>query len=152
MKTNTLLLSLLFAFAFAASANAKSLVNKNSSDVAVKGYDVVAFHTVGEATKGSKKITHRHGDAVYRFSSEENKALFAANPEKYEPAYGGYCAWGVAEKGKLFSVSIKTWQIVDGRLYLNYDKGVQKKFNEDVSGFISKADVEWESIVAKKKG
>ncbi|MDD4457980.1 MAG: YHS domain-containing (seleno)protein, partial [Syntrophotalea acetylenica] len=87
--------------------------------IALQGYDPVAFHTAGKAVKGNPAILAESSGYKFAFSSEENRTAFEKQPEKYMPAFGGYCAFGVSI-GVLFPVEIDTWEIVDGRLVLQY--------------------------------
>jgi len=112
---------------------------------ALRGYDTVAYFTAGEPTKGSRKITHDWMGTTWRFASAENRDLFAANPEKYAPRYGGYCAWAAAQ-GYTASTDPDAWKIVDGKLYLNYSSRVQRTWERDVPGNITKADANWPGI------
>ena len=132
----------IFVGAFAAEAQRDPISDRGGS--ALKGYDTVAYWTQNEAVKGDKKITAEYKGATFRFASEENKALFVANPEKYLPEYGGYCAWAIGKSKTGFAPGNgKYWKFVDGKLYLNYDKGVQKKWEKDIPGFIQTGDVHW---------
>lgn len=134
------LLILMVASASAAPVNVKK-------GLALEGYDPVAFHTQSAAIKGSDANSFVHEGATYYFSSAENQQLFAANPEKYAPAFGGYCAWAISTKGYLAPVQIDTWQIVDDRLILNFNKSIQKRFNKDLQGNMSKALANWPNVV-----
>jgi len=113
---------------------------------AIRGYDPVAYFTLKVPTKGSDKFTHQWKGATWRFVSAENRDLFAKSPEKFAPQYGGYCAYGVAQN---YAVSIDpaAWRIVDGKLYLNYSRGVQRDWDKDVPGYISKADANWPRVL-----
>ena len=115
------------------------------------GYDVVAYFTDGKAMRGSGYHVADHNGVTYAFSSEEHKKLFIANPTKYLPAYGGYCAYG-ASVAKKFVADPEVWKIVDGRLYLNLDKGIQVKWEKDIPGNIKKADKNWTTIKDKAPG
>ena len=117
------------------------------NDNAVKGYDTVAFFTEGKPVKGSKKIKAEYKGVNWLFSSEENKKLFEENPEKYAPQYGGHCAWAVGENSARAPGDPKYWRIVDDKLYLNYNKSVQKKWLADIPGFIEKADANWPKLL-----
>ena len=117
------------------------------SSKAIKGYDTVAYFTEGKPVKGNKKIQHKHLDVIWRFSSEKNKALFVADPNKYMPQYGGFCAWAVGEKSSRASSDPKNWKIVDEKLYLNYNNKIQKLWEEDISGFIVKGDKNWPQLL-----
>jgi YHS domain-containing protein len=123
-------------------------VNATTTGLALRGYDPVAYHTVGEPTPGDFQITATYNDATYRFASEENKATFEANPEAYVPAYGGYCAFGTA-MGFKFDGDPEIWKIVDDKLYLNLSAGVQERWEGDVPGFIEKASTNWVDIADK---
>lgn len=112
------------------------------SDLAVSGYDPVAYFTEGRPVEGSSDFeTEWHG-ATWRFSSADNLAAFKADPEAYAPQYGGYCAWAMAE-GNFASADPDNWHIVDDKLYLNYNDAVQAKWEKDIPGFIEHADQEW---------
>jgi YHS domain-containing protein len=113
---------------------------------AIRGYDPVAYFTHGTPVKGSAKHTLQWQGATWRFASAEHRDLFAKSPDKYAPQYGGYCAYGVAQN---YAVSIDpaAWRIVDGKLYLNYSKGVQRDWDKDVPGYIRKADSNWPRVL-----
>ncbi|HZW36241.1 MAG: YHS domain-containing (seleno)protein [Deltaproteobacteria bacterium] len=134
---------------FASTAVAGSLVNvAGASGIAVGGYDTVAFFTDGKATPGDPGVSSPYKGATYFFASRAHKSLFDANPEKYVPQFGGFCAYGAA-LGALFPVDISTWQIRDGKLYLNLNPDILKEFNKDPKGFIAKAEKNWPSLVKK---
>jgi YHS domain-containing protein len=131
------------------SAYAGDLVNvSGASNAAVSGYDTVAFFTDAKPVNGSPFISAEYQGATYFFASEEHKALFTASPEKYAPQCGGFCAYGVG-LGKLFPVDISTWQVRDGKLYLNLNGAILKKFNADFAGNVAKADKNWPGLVEK---
>lgn len=113
---------------------------------AIRGYDPVAYFTEGKPTRGSEAHTHMWNGAEWRFSSEANRAAFAANPEAYAPQYGGYCAWAVAE-GYTASTVPEAWKIVDDKLYLNYSRGVQRRWERDIPGNIARGDANWPSVL-----
>ncbi len=138
----------LFAFLvlFATAAAAVAPVNKSFFGTAVEGYDVVAYFTEGRPVEGSADFSHRWRGAEWRFASAEHRDLFAANPEKYAPQYGGYCAYAVSQ-GATAGIDPKAWKIVDGKLYLNLNVSIQKRWLADVPGFIAKADVNWPKLV-----
>ena len=115
------------------------------STTGISGYDAVAYFTEGKPTRGNGHHVTVFDGVTYLFASEENKKTFEANPKKYIPAYGGYCAFGVTEKKK-FVADPEAWKIVDGKLYLNLDKDVQAEWGKDVSGNIRKADSIWHGI------
>ena len=115
------------------------------NNVAVQGYDPVAYFTDGEPTKGTKDYKTTYMGAEFHFASQENLDTFTANPEAYAPQYGGYCAWAIAD-GKYAKGSAKHWAIVDGKLYLNYNRSIQKKWNKDTAGFIERGDAQWSTL------
>lgn len=118
------------------------------NDLALGGYDPVAFFSDAKPTKGSKKYAFEHRGASWRFASAENLALFEADPSKYSPQYGGHCAWAMAS-GKKAPGKAPHWKIVEGKLYLNYSKSVQADWLEDISGFIASADQQWPKVAAE---
>lgn len=123
----------------------------DANRVAIHGYDPVAYFTVGAPTPGSASFTSDVNGAIYQFASAENKALFDADPAKYEPAYGGFCAYG-ASVGKKFETSPDAFKIQGGKLYLNKDKNIQKEWEKDVPGNITKADANWPGIAEGPRG
>ncbi|HXU77274.1 MAG TPA: YHS domain-containing (seleno)protein [Methylomirabilota bacterium] len=143
----TLIKALAATLFLSASVFAGELVNvSGASRIALGGYDPVAFFTDSKPVNGSPFITASHQGATYFFGSEEHKKLFTENPDHYAPQFGGYCAYGVG-LDKLFPVDIKTWQVRDGKLYLNLNSDVLKKFNADFDGNVAKADKNWPGLV-----
>jgi YHS domain-containing protein len=124
---------------------AAQALNTDKSGVAVSGYDPVAYFSQTTALKGSPQITATHGGATYYFSSTANRDVFLANPDKYAPVYGGYCAYGVA-KGHKVSIDPEAFRVVDGKLYLNHDKSVQEKWLADIPGNIAQAERTWPAL------
>jgi AhpD family alkylhydroperoxidase len=121
---------------------------KPSPGLAVHGYDVVSYFTEGKPVKGNANFTVIQSEATYRFSSQANLDLFKANPAKYEPAYGGFCAFGVSVGAK-FDGDPTLWKIVDGKLYLNLDSGIQQSWLKDVPGNLKKSEANWPGIKGK---
>ncbi len=115
------------------------------STPAVQGYDVVSYQTGKRPVRGNGNFVAIHDGATYQFSSADNQEAFENNPEKYIPAYGGYCAFG-ASVGKKFIGDPEVWRIVDGKLYLNLDTGIQSEWLKDVPGRIKTADANWRNI------
>jgi YHS domain-containing protein len=114
-------------------------------DLAIRGYDPVAYFTQQKPVKGSQQFNYSWMGATWLFARAENRDKFAANPAQYAPQYGGYCSFAVS-KGHTASIDPEAWRIVDGKLYLNYSKGVQKSWAEDVPGNIQKADQNWPGL------
>lgn len=130
-------------------ALAGELVNTaGASNVALNGYDTVAFFTQSEAINGSPSITAEHEGATYFFSTEEHRTLFEKAPEKYAPQFGGYCAYGVSINN-LFPVDIRTWQVRDGKLYFNLNPDVLMAFNEEFEKNLANARQHWPGLVKK---
>jgi len=133
--------------ALAFTAKAGDLVNvSGASNIAVGGYDTVAFFTDHKPVNGDPGITATYQGATYIFASKEHKDLFESAPEKYAPQCGGFCAFGVSV-GALFPVDIGTWQIRNDKLYLNLNKNILKKFNADFDANVGKASKNWPTIV-----
>ncbi len=120
-------------------------MNANGNDLAIQGYDPVAYFTQESPTKGSSEFTATYKNAIYQFSNEQNRDLFQASPAKYAPQFGGFCAFGVT-KGRKFDTDPTAWRVVDGKLYLNLNKDVQKVWLEDVPGYITNANQTWPTI------
>jgi YHS domain-containing protein len=135
--------------AFAAIARAEKPVNATLFGVAIKGYDPVAYFTDGKPAKGDSKFSHEWNGAKWQFASAEHRDLFKATPEKYAPQFGGYCAWAVSQNYTANVDPENAWRIVNDRLYLNYSRDVQKKWEADVPGNIAKGDVNWPKILKK---
>jgi len=131
----------------AAFADKEAVYTGRFSNTALQGYDPVAYFTVGEPTKGSDDFTTTYNGAEFKFASAENLATFEADPEAYAPQYGGYCAWAVAQ-GQTAKGDARRWAIVDGKLYLNYNKGIQKKWDKDRAGFIEAGDQNWPTVLS----
>jgi YHS domain-containing protein len=112
---------------------------------AIRGYDAVEYYQKAAPVKGSSQFSYQWRGATWLFASAENRDRFQADPERYAPQYGGYCAYAVS-KGHTASIDPEAWTIVDGKLYLNYSKGVQKKWKQDVPGNIDKADMYWPDL------
>ncbi|MGJ8680215.1 YHS domain-containing (seleno)protein [Paraglaciecola sp.] len=110
------------------------------NDTAIDGYDTVAYFTESKPIKGNKKFQYTWREANWRFSSQENLALFKAQPEKYAPQYGGWCAYAMSDEGRTVRIDEDAWHIHDGKLYLNYSKSVQESWLEDKISNIAEAD------------
>lgn len=113
---------------------------------AIRGTDPVAYFTEGRPVQGSADITYEWKGAEWRFASEEHRALFIADPEAYAPQYGGYCAWAVSH-GQTASTEPDAWEIVDGKLYLNYNKDVQAQWVADRPAAFKRAEANWPKVL-----
>jgi YHS domain-containing protein len=126
----------------------KNSLFSGRTDTAINGYDTVAYFTVGKPVKGQDALATEWMGAKWKFSSSANLELFKANPEKYAPQYGGYCAYGVANSN-LVKVEPEQFTVRDGKLYLNYDADVQAKWLKDPAGFIKVADAKFLALLNK---
>ncbi len=140
-KTTIAALALGFITSTAAQADAVY----ESWGVAIDGTDPVAYFTEGKPVEGSSDHEVEWNGTTWRFASAANKASFEADPEKYAPQYGGYCAWAVAQ-GYTASTDPEAWKIVDGKLYLNYSRDVQSRWEGDIPGNIVAANNNWPGI------
>ena len=115
---------------------------------AIRGYDAVAYHTLKQAVKGEAQHAFKWKGVNWLFSNQENHELFAGNPDKFAPKYGGHCAYA-ASKGYIAPIDPEAWTIVDDRLYLNYSKSVRTTWKQDIPGNITKADANWPGLSAQ---
>jgi hypothetical protein len=127
--------------AFPSTANAPAY-NVDKNNVAIKGYDTVAYFTEGSPTKGDKQFVHSWEEATWHFASASNRDLFTANPERYAPQYGGYCALGLSA-GEYADIDPESWTIVDGKLYLNKTKDFRKVWRKAPEAYKATADYNW---------
>lgn len=143
----TVLIATSAAFAGTAFAADRDM-NADANDLAIHGFDPVAYFTAGQPTQGSAEYSATYKNAIYHFASAENRDAFRANPKKYAPQFGGFCALGVALNKKL-DVDPGSWKVVDGKLYLNVNKDVQAKWLQDVPGHLKTAVATWPKIKDK---
>ena len=133
-------------------ASAGSLAGEfyEKDGAALRGYDAVAYFSDGKPVKGLAEHKAQYKGSTFRFASKANQDAFAANPAKYAPQYGGYCAFGVSG-GYKAAIDPAAFTVVDGKLYLNYNRDVQKKWSADIPGFIAKADRNWPAVSAQAR-
>lgn len=129
----------------ALAADRVDAVNHDRNGTAIEGYDPVAYFTAAAPVKGQADITYSWNGAVWRFASAGNRDLFAQDPEKYAPQYGGYCSYAVSE-GHTARIDPQAWRIVNGKLYLNYSKKVQQTWEQDRDRRIQAADGNWPTL------
>jgi YHS domain-containing protein len=145
-----LLLLLLFISTVAFTQDALRLQQFNlEKGVAVKGYDAVSYFAQNKAVKGKSEFAVFHKGVKYYFSSALNKEEFKKNPEKYEPQYGGWCAYAMGETGEKVDFDPETFKIVNGKLYLFYNRffnNTLPKWNKDEGSLKAKADVNWKKF------
>ncbi len=139
------LLGLTACMASKATIQARSPIEElNVSDtLALKGYDPVAYFTVAQAVPGNPQFSHVWKGATWHFHSAENRAAFQANPDKYAPQYGGYCAYAIAN-GNIADISPKRWAIVNNKLYLNNNVLAHTLWETDSRGHIESGDANWQ--------
>ena len=130
----------------AALARSAEVYTGTFSSLALGGYDAVAYFKAGKPVEGADAFASDYKGATWRFASKENLDAFKANPAAYAPQYGGYCVWAVAQ-GSTASGDPLVWKIVNGKLYVNYDRSVQAKWEKDIPGNIAKADKNWPGVL-----
>lgn len=136
------------AYAQDATALRKKHFNLDG-DIGIKGYDPVAYFTEHKAIKGNKGLSVFYKGVIYNFSSVANKELFKAGPSKYEPEYGGWCAYAMGKNGEKVSVDPETFKITDGKLYLFYNKyftNTLKDWNKNEATLKKNADMNWPKL------
>lgn len=116
--------------------------------IAIRGADPVAYFTDSAFVQGSSEFSHKWNGVTWQFASAENRDAFAADPDAFAPQYGGFCAWAVSQ-GYTADIDPEAWKIVDGKLYLNYNQSIQKKWSKDIPGNIAKADQNWPSVLSE---
>ncbi|MHA7100250.1 YHS domain-containing (seleno)protein [Roseivirga pacifica] len=117
--------------------------------IAIQGYDPVSYFEKGEAEKGLESIQYKYNGATYLFASSAHKQAFEANPAQYEPTYGGYCAYAMADGNKV-KIDPKTFKLLDGKLYLFYNfRGTNTLtlWNDEEASLLPKADKAWKKII-----
>lgn len=122
------------------------LFSYEPSGIAIRGYDTVAYFTEGKPMEGSDEFTTDWQGATWKFASQEHLDLFKADPQKYAPQYGGYCAYGVAQES-LVKIEPDQWTIHDDKLYLNYNAKLNNEWKKDIPGYIAAADKLFESLL-----
>jgi YHS domain-containing protein len=147
MKNKKLLITgflMLVAAVFAACSRTTAVddISKTSDGKALSGYDPVAYFAVKDAVQGDPRFEFAWNGAKWLFSSQENLDRFRANPEAYAPQFGGYCAFAISE-GHTATGDPQAWKVVDGKLYLNYNKEVKQKWEQNQAERIQKAEVNW---------
>lgn len=117
--------------------------------VAIQGYDPVAYFNPGKAIKGKNELSASYQGVIYKFSSNENKQEFLKNPSKYEPQYGGWCAYALGSSGEKVEINPETFKIIDGKLYLFYNayfNNTLKSWNKNQTNLKIQADENWKKI------
>ena len=143
--------ALVLATLIAPSVRAQSASDVNTIDgIGLHGFDPVAYFTQNKAVKGDAQLTAGYHGVTYEFASKEDQAAFQANPEKYVPQYGGFCAFAVS-KGAKADIDPHAFAVKDGKLYVNNSDRAEKLFEADVRGNIEKADHNWPEVAKQTK-
>ena len=143
LMTVAVLVAATFAFARQTPA-----WNGDRTRLAVHGYDVVAYVTDGAAVRGRAEFEYQWQNLVWRFATAAHRDEFSRTPDRFAPQFGGYCAWAVS-RGYTADVDPHAWRIVDGKLYLNYSKRVQRMWEQDVAANIEKGRNNWPGVLSK---
>jgi YHS domain-containing protein len=117
--------------------------------VAISGYDPVSYFTQAKAVKGNKDLAVVDNGVTYYFSSASDKEEFKKNPSKYEPQYGGWCAYAMGKDGSKVEIDPETFKIINGKLYVFYNKffnNTMKSWNKDETKLHQQADANWQKI------
>lgn len=125
-------------------------VNTDSTGLALKGYDPVAYFTMGHPMVGDPRFTATHEGATYRFATAAHRDTFLKEAAKYAPQYGGYCAFGVAGGYKV-KIDPQAFSVREGKLFLNYDKRVQERWLADIPGYLAKSEANWGGLKDKPR-
>jgi YHS domain-containing protein len=134
----------------AAQSSLRTDINTDATGLALGGYDPVAYFTVGKPIPGDASITAAHDGATFRFSSIANRDAFFKEPARYVPAFGGFCAYGVSQGYKV-KIDPTVFRVIDGKLYLNYDASVGKKWNAQSASYIRDANAKWQELQSKPR-
>ena len=146
MKTIMLILALVSTTVSAVPVQAAEAIYTSwKNNLAVGGYDTVSFFS-GKPQQGKKEYTYSYAGAEWRFSTRGNLDLFKTNPSAFMPQYGGYCAWAIAHN-KLAKGSPKYWYVEDGKLYLNFNNRIKRRWEKDVPSYVRKAENYWPAIL-----
>lgn len=138
---------------FAQNANKRVSEFNLENKIAIQGYDPVAYFTQKKAVKGKSTFAANYEGVIYYFASATNKEMFTTNPSKYEPQYGGWCAYAMGSSGDKVEIDPETFKIIDGKLYLFYNayfNNTLKSWNKDETNLKKKADANWTKIIKKQ--
>jgi hypothetical protein len=142
------ILTFVSALSVAAGAAGKPNINTSRNDLALRGYDPVAYWSEGKPVQGVTSFEYRWMNAVWRFASADHRDQFIKEPERYAPQFGGYCAYAVS-RGYTADGDPNVWRVVEGRLYLNYSAQAKKLWEQDVPGNIVKGRQNWPAVLTK---
>ncbi|WP_431199136.1 YHS domain-containing (seleno)protein [Mucilaginibacter sp. P19] len=153
-KLFNLLLATVFVVSMASAQSQtnvrKKQFNLDKTDLALEGYDPVAYFTQQKAVEGKKEISLANDGVIYYFASTQDRDLFKVDPAKYEPQYGGWCAYAMGAKGEKVEIDPKTFKLVNNKLYLFYNKffnNTKKSWDKDEANLKTKADANWAKTI-----
>jgi YHS domain-containing protein len=135
--------------AFAQAGKRQKGFNLSKNHLAIQGYDPVAFFSDGKAVKGKPDLVVAHEGVTYNFSSMQNRSAFLASPAKYEPQYGGWCAYAMGANGEKVAIDPETFKVLNGKLYLFYHSffnNTLTSWNKDEKNLNTKADANWQKL------
>lgn len=144
--TQTVIAIVFTIFSFSVFASDDPIYTGMFSSKALDGYDTVAYFKVNKAVEGLNKYSTEYKGATWLFSNKENLDAFVADPEKYAPQYGGYCAYAIS-KNKTASGDPELWSILDNKLYLSYNEDIVKKWDKDKKNIVVNADKNWPKVL-----
>ncbi|MDO8317376.1 MAG: YHS domain-containing (seleno)protein [Flavobacterium sp.] len=151
MKKLLFIITILCTLSVFSQKDSKRVTHFNiEKSIAIQGYDPVAYFKQGKAVKGRKEIAATHEGVVYYFSMAVNKEYFLKNPSKFEPQYGGWCAFAMGDSNEKVSVNPETFKITNGKLYLFYNayfNNTLKSWNKQENALMMKADANWSKII-----
>jgi YHS domain-containing protein len=150
MKNTFLFIVALLSLTATAQSKSKRIASFNlESNLAIQGYDPVAYFIQKKAVEGKSNLTTTYDGVIYNFSSKANKDLFVKNPASFEPQYGGWCAYAMGSSGEKVEIEPKTFKIIDNKLYLFYNaffNNTLKSWNKDENNLKKKADLNWKKF------
>jgi YHS domain-containing protein len=144
------LLPVAFAMACAITSVAWAGEYFEKDGAAIRGHDPVAYFKEGKPVKGTAEHRFEHQGSTFLFATTANRDAFAAEPERYAPQYGGYCAFGMSG-GYKAAIDPAAFTVREGKLYLNYNRDVQKQWSADIPGHVNKADRHWPTVSRQTK-
>lgn len=139
-------LILLLSFAFSTPAQAGAVNRTLLGGLAIDGYDSVAYHLEQRAVKGRREFRHDWNGATWQFANADHLQRFKAEPQRYAPQYGGYCAYAVAAKNELVDIDPEAFTLVDGKLYLNYSTSIRAQWESRRAQYITQGDRHWPAL------
>ncbi len=145
LATGCVLSGLLAAFFVSPALAGAADLDPSAARVAIKGYDTTSYFVDGRPERGNERYEYAWRDARWRFASAAHRDLFATDPQRYAPRFGGFCAMGMAN-GATAEADPEAWAIVDGKLYLNFDEVTREEWRKDVLGNVARAQRHWDEL------